>query len=74
MTMKKMNLNKFQEECVSVLDHMDPDGILITKNGKPIARVIPASSNTAHLIGSLKKKISVKGNIFSTGCTWNAKS
>lgn len=72
--MKKMNLNKFQEECVSVLDHMDPDGILITKNGKPIARVIPASSNTAHLIGSLKKKISVKGNIFSTGCTWNAKS
>ena len=72
--MRKMNITKFQEQCESVLDHMDPEGILITKNGKPIARVLPAGFSPARLIGSLKKKIKVKGRILSTRATWNAES
>lgn len=72
--MKKMTLAEFQEGCVAVLDKMDSDGILITKNGKPIAKILPARPVSSRLIGSLKKKIRVKGNILSTGLSWNAQS
>jgi hypothetical protein len=72
--MKKMTITRFQEECISVLDHMDPAGILITRNGKPVARILPPASPPGRLIGSLKKKIKVKGNIYSAGVTWNAES
>ena len=36
--MQQMNASKFKEQCLAVLDHLDPEGILITKHGKPVAR------------------------------------
>lgn len=39
-----------------------------------MARVIPADSDCAALIGSMKGKIKVKGDVFSTGIAWNAES
>jgi len=57
-----------------LLDHLDPEGIVVTKHGKPVARLIPASSDCAALIGSLKGKVKVTGDVFSTGIRWNAES
>ena len=65
---------KFKAQCLALLESLDPEGILITKHGKPIARVIPASSDCAELIGSMKGKIKVHGDISSTGLKWNAQS
>jgi antitoxin (DNA-binding transcriptional repressor) of toxin-antitoxin stability system len=28
---------KFKEQCLALLDRVDPDGILITKHGKPVS-------------------------------------
>jgi antitoxin (DNA-binding transcriptional repressor) of toxin-antitoxin stability system len=50
-----------------------PQGLLITKNGKPVARLVPFESECAQLIGSMKRKVKVKGNILSTE-QWHAKS
>ena len=72
--MSRMNVSKFKEQCLSLLENLDPEGIVITKHGKPVARVIPASSDCADLIGSMKDKIKVHGNILSTGVKWNAES
>ena len=69
-----MNVSKFKEQCLALLDHVDQDGIIITKRGKPVAKVIPIRSSCAELIGSMKGKIKVKGNIFSTGLKWDAES
>ncbi len=72
--MQQMSASAFKEQCLALLDRLSPEGILITKHGKPVARVIPASSDCASLIGSMKGKIRVHGKILSTGIRWNAES
>jgi antitoxin (DNA-binding transcriptional repressor) of toxin-antitoxin stability system len=69
-----MNATKFKEQCLAVLDHLDPEGIVITKHGKPVARLIPADSGCGELIGSMKGKIRIYGDILSTGIEWDAQS
>ena len=72
--MKTIPAAKFKQQCLSILDHVDPEGIVITKHGKPVARLFPIERGSRHLIGALKGKLRVKGNIFSTGLKWNAES
>ena len=71
--MRTIGAAKFKEQCLSILDKLGPEGLVITKHGKPLAKVIPIETESASLIGSLKGKIKVKGDIFSTGVKWNAK-
>jgi prevent-host-death family protein len=70
--MKKIAAAKFKEQCLSLLDHLDPEGIVVTKHGKPVARVMPIERASADLIGVLNGRITVKGDITSTGLTWEA--
>jgi prevent-host-death family protein len=70
--MKHIAAAKFKEHCLSLLDAVDPDGIVITKRGKPVAKLIPFASDSASLIGSLTGKLEIKGGILSTGLDWNA--
>jgi prevent-host-death family protein len=72
--MQQMNASTFKQQCLALLDHLSPEGILITKHGRPVARVVPASSGCAELIGSMKGKIRIKGKILSTGVRWDAQS
>jgi prevent-host-death family protein len=74
MSMKQMAAAKFKEQCLSILDDVDEEGLVITKRGKPVAKLIPIRAESASLIGSLKGKIKIKGNIFSTGAKWDAQS
>jgi prevent-host-death family protein len=72
MVMKRVAAAKFKEQCLSILDHLDADGLVITKHGKPVARLMPAERASAELIGALQGRIHIKGDIQSTGVTWNA--
>ena len=74
MTMKEIAAAKFKEQCLSILDEVDEDGIVITKRGKPVAKLIPIRAESASLIGSLKGKVKIKGDILSTGVKWDAQS
>jgi len=70
--MKHVAAAKFKEQCLSLLDNVDPDGIVITKRGKAVAKLIPITSDSRSLIGCLSGRIRIKGNILSTGAAWNA--
>ena len=72
VTMKQITAAKFKEQCLSLLDEVDRDGIVITKRGRPVAKLIPIAADSASLIGSLKDKLKITGNIFSTGIKWDA--
>ena len=72
--MKQIPAAKFKEQCLALLDGVDPEGIVITKHGRPVAKLIPFSADSASLIGSLKEKIVIKGDVLSTGSRWNAQS
>lgn len=72
--MKEVPATKFKEQCLALLDEVGPEGIVITKRGKPVAKLISLSADSASLIGSLRGKIVIKGDIRSTGVRWNAQS
>jgi prevent-host-death family protein len=70
--MKQLSASKFKEQCLALLDRVDPEGIVVTKRGKPVAKLIPFGVDSAELIGSLKGKLRIKGEILSTGIKWDA--
>ena len=72
--MKQIPAAKFKEQCLSLLDRVGEEGIVITKRGKPVAKLIPIRTESAELIGRLKGRVKVKGNIVSTGVKWHAQS
>ena len=63
---------RFKEQCLALLDRLGPDGLVITKHGKPVARVLPFDQDPASLIGSLRDELKIKGDIMSTGIRWDA--
>ena len=70
--MKHIGAAEFKARCLTLLDEVGPEGLLITKHGKPVAKLLPASSDPAALLGSLKRHIKVKGDLLSTGLPWHA--
>jgi len=72
--MQEMSISRFKEQCLALIDNLGPEGILVTKHGKAVARVVPADSDCAVLIGSLAGKVKIKGDVLSTGTGWNAES
>lgn len=72
--MKQIAAAKFKEQCLAILDRIDDEGLVITKRGKPVAKLIAIRAESAVLIGSLKGKLKIKGEIFTTGSKWNAQS
>ena len=72
--MKTIAAAQFKEHCLALLDKVGPEGLLITKHGKPVAKLMPVGVDGAALIGSLKTKLKIKGDVFNTGLEWNVKS
>ena len=72
-TDKTITATEFKAKCLRLLEQVSAEGMVITKRGRPIARIMPVTgkSNT-EVIGSLKGKIVVKGDLFSTGVKWHA--
>lgn len=72
LVMMRITASKLRQQCLTLLDKLEPGGIIVTKLGKPVARLVPLPSDCASLIGSMKSRIQVHGDIFSTGMTWEA--
>ena len=72
--MRSISASSFKEQCLAILDNLSREGLVITKRGKPVARLMPYECSCADLIGSMKGKIRVKGDILSTGLRWDAES
>lgn len=69
---KVMGAARFKERCLAVLDTLDAEGIVITKHGRPVARLLPIEVESGELIGALAGKLKIKGEILSTGVSWDA--
>jgi len=72
--MKQVAAAKFKAQCLALLDEVDAEGLVITKRGKPVAKLIPIAAESASLIGALEGRLEIKGDILSTGLDWRAES
>ncbi len=72
--MRRIAAAKFKQQCLALLDRVDPEGIVITKHGRPVAKLIPFPQDAAELIGVLKGRLKIHGDILSTGEVWHAES
>lgn len=70
--MKTIGAARFKETCLSLLDRLGPEGLVITKHGKPVARLLPMGVAAGERIGILKGRIRIHGSLLSTGLKWEA--
>ncbi|MGA8030344.1 MAG: type II toxin-antitoxin system prevent-host-death family antitoxin [Bryobacteraceae bacterium] len=52
--MKTLSVTQFRAQCLNLLDSLPAEGILITKRGRPVAKVMPIRRGSSDLIGILK--------------------
>jgi prevent-host-death family protein len=70
--MKEIGAAKFKEQCLAILDQVDEEGIVITKRGRPVAKLTPIHAWSAELIGALRDKVKITGDVLTTGARWDA--
>ena len=70
--MKIIGAAKFREQCLSLLEKLGRDVLVINRRGRPTARLLPSGAQDQHLIGSLRDRIEIRGNVLSTGLRWDA--
>ena len=71
---KTIGAAQFKAKCLALLDTLEPDGIVVTKHGKPVAKLVPIESESGQLLGALAGKLKIRGDILSTGVSWDAQS
>ena len=71
--MKTLGAGAFKNQCLKTLDAVarDRTPVLITKRGRPIAKLVPVSSTVRQptLAGSILRE---SGDPFTTGAGWDA--
>jgi prevent-host-death family protein len=63
---KTVGAADLKQRCLQILDELPREGLIITKRGKPVARLLPVPRSTLDLIGSLKGKLQIRGDIVDT--------
>jgi prevent-host-death family protein len=65
--MKTMPAGQFKARCLRLMDEVNStrEPVLITKKGKPVAKLVPANSNPDKVFGALRGKIKIVGDIMS---------
>ena len=70
-----IDLADFKARCLEILERLVTPGVILTKEGRPIAKIIPLPTvNNEAMIGSMKGEITIHGDIFSTDLQWDAQS
>jgi prevent-host-death family protein len=65
--MKKMAAGLFKAHCLAIMDQVQSkrETVLITKHGKPVAKLVPASKDTDEIYGFLQGKGEISGDVVS---------
>ena len=72
---KTISAAEFKAKCLDILDRVADrrQEIIVTKRGKPVARVVPMVSKPARIVGAMKGQIDIRGDIVSPlNVTWKA--
>ena len=73
--MKTIEASDFKARCLSLMDEVDKTGepIVITKNGRPISKLVAIHARPARLFGALRGSIHIRGDIVGPAdATWDA--
>jgi len=75
--MKTMTASKFKAQCLKVIDHVNAtrEPVIITKRGRPIAKLVPTVLPKEDFFGCLAGIIEIVGDIESPVLPaedWNA--
>lgn len=65
--MKEMPAGKFKEHCLAVMDEVQATGetVVVTKRGKPVAKVVPAGTDETSIFDCMAGKFKIIGDIES---------
>ena len=65
--MKKMAAGAFKTNCLAVMDEVQArhETVVITKHGKPVAKLVPVNTDTDEIYDFLAGKGVVNGDIVS---------
>ena len=65
--MKKMAAGVFKANCLAVMDEVQAkhETVVITKHGKPVAKLVPVNSETDEIYNFLQGKGAVTGDVVS---------
>ena len=69
--MKKMAAGVFKANCLAVMDEVQSKRVtvVITKHGKPVAKLVPVGLQVDDIFGFLCGKITITGDIVSPALT-----
>ena len=72
---RTIDLAEFKARCLEVMEQLVAPGLIVTKEGRPLAQITPlTTADNEPLIGSMKGQIAIHGDVFSTGAEWDAQS
>jgi prevent-host-death family protein len=65
--MKKMAAGSFKTNCLAVMDEVQAkhETVVITKHGKPVAKLVPVNTETDEIYNFLAGKGTVAGDVVS---------
>ena len=65
--MKKMPAGEFKSRCLAVMDSVQKtkESVLITKRGRPVAKLVPAEETSRAFLGRLEGVVKIIGDIES---------
>ena len=69
----RISASEFKKRFYAMLDGVESEGVVITRYGKPVAKLVPIPSNQRDLIGVLRGKINIMGNIDSAAVSWDSR-
>ncbi len=69
--MRTIAAGEFKVHCLKVMDEVQSkrQAVLITKRGKPVAKLVPVEQEKDDIFGFLKGKIKVTGDVVSPALT-----
>lgn len=69
--MKKMAAGEFKVHCLAVMNEVQSkrESVLITKRGKPVAKLVPVEKETDDIFNFMKGKGSIIGDVVSPALT-----
>jgi prevent-host-death family protein len=67
MVMSKIPAGEFKAKCLKVIDEVQRlrMPVIITKRGKPVAKLVPLDEHAESFIGSMKGTMEIVGDIVS---------
>lgn len=71
MKMKTIAAGIFKAHCLAIMDEVQAkrQAVVITKRGKPVAKLVPVEKEKDDIFGFFKGKIKITGDIVSPALT-----